>query len=202
MTTRRFNTLGFTPTYTCEVDPEFPGAGQWGCTHYGFHHDGVVAEPFRSRWGTPLVVRIAIADDSHWIGSFEAGGMRALTGVFACPNPTQALVVCDGRPYLVDVTAPTRTTVLGLEPVTQVGRVRDLDLLVLAGRNDLAALGGAGLVWHSERLCLDELRVLDAAGEGIRCAGDLLGSSEEFIVDSRTGQVRCGPRSLDTWPGD
>jgi hypothetical protein len=62
-------------------------------------------------------------------------------------------VVCDGRPYLVDVTAPTRTTVLGLEPVTQVCRDRDLELLVLAGHSDLAALGPAGgLVWHSERL--------------------------------------------------
>ncbi|HEX8863208.1 MAG TPA: hypothetical protein VGC06_29775 [Actinomycetes bacterium] len=162
----------------------------------------MVAEPFRSRWGTPLVVRVAIADDSRWVGSFEAGGMRALTGVFACPNPIQALVVCDGRPYLVDVTAPTRATVVDLEPVTQVRRVRDLDLLVLAGHSDLAALGPTGLVWHSERLCLDDLRVLDAAAEGIRCAGDLLGSSEEFTVDALTGQVRSGPRFLDIWPGD
>src|SRR6266536_513142 len=121
--------------------------------------------------------------------------------VFACPNPTEALVVCDGQAYLVDVTAPTRTTVLDLEPVTQVRRVRDLDLLVLAGFVFMAALGPAGLAWHSERLCLDDLRVLDATADGIHCCGDFVGSTEEFTVDPRSGQLRSCPRFLDSWPG-
>jgi hypothetical protein len=201
MTTRRFDTLGFAPAYTCQVDPELPGAGQWGWPDYGFHRDGVAAEPFRSRWGTPLVVRIATAGTRQWVGSFEAGGMGTLTGVFACPNPTEALVVCDGQAYLVDVTAPTRTTVLDLEPVTQARRVRDLDLLVLAGFVFMAALGPTGLAWHSERLCLDDLRVLDATADGIHCCGDFVGSTEEFTVDPHSGQLRSGPRFLDSWPG-
>lgn len=89
-----------------------------------------------------------------------------------------------------------------LEPVTQVCRVRDLDLVVLVGFTRLAALSPAGLAWHSERLCLDDLRVLGATGDGIRCSGDLRGVAEEFTVDPRTGQLRSGPRFLDSWPGN
>jgi hypothetical protein len=33
LTTRRFDDLGFTPAYACEVDPEFPGTGDWGDPH-------------------------------------------------------------------------------------------------------------------------------------------------------------------------
>lgn len=154
MAQRRFDTLGFAPLYACQVDPELPGTGQWDCPHYGFHRDGGATEPFRSRWGTPVIVRVTLPGTGQWVGSFEAGGMHALTGVFACPRPSDALVVCDGQPYLVDVTAPTRTTALHLRPVTQVCRVGDLDQIVLVSYSNLAALGPAGLAWHSERLCL------------------------------------------------
>lgn len=201
MTERAFDTLGFTPAYACEVDPELPGTGQWGYPHYGFGRDGRAAEPFRSRWGTPLLVRVAVTGTPRWVGSFEAGGMRALTGVFACPRPTDALVVCDGQSYLVDVTAPSHTTALSLWPVTQVCRVRDLDRVVLVSHSNLAALGPAGLAWNSQRLCLDNLRVLDAAAHGISCSGDFVGSTEEFTVDPSNGQIHSGPRFLDSWPG-
>jgi hypothetical protein len=147
-----------------------------------------------------VIVRVTLPGTGQWVGSFEAGGMHALTGVFACPGPSDALVVCDGQPYLVDVTAPTRTTALHLRPVTQVCRVGDLDQIVLVSYSNLAALGPAGLAWHSERLCLDDLRVRDAAARGIYCSGDFADSTEEFTVDPHNGRVRSGPRFLDSWP--
>lgn len=198
---RRFDVLGFTPAYTCEVDPEFPGTGDWGCPHYGFDRNGPTTEPFRSRCGTPLIVWFHPAGQGPWVGSFEAGGMHALTGVFACPNPNGALIVCDGQPYLVDVTAPVRSTTIDLDPVTQVRRAGDLNLVVLATDLDLTAIGPDGRAWSSERLCLDGLRILDATADGIRCAGEVLGGVEELIVDPDDGQVRSGPRFLDRWPG-
>jgi hypothetical protein len=200
---RRFDALGFVPAYACEVDPEFPGTGDWGCPHYGFHRDGPATEPFRSRWGAPLIVRVQPAGQERWVGSFEAGCDHDLTSVFACPNPTQALVVCGGQPYLVDVTAPARSTAIDLDPIIHVRRVGDLNLVVLATHLDLTAIGPAGLAWSSERLCLDGLRILDATADGIRCAGyGVAGYSvEEFTVDPHDGQVRTGPRFLDTWPG-
>jgi hypothetical protein len=51
-TPRRFDTLGFSPAYACEVDPEFPGNGDWGDPQYGFRSDGPASGPFHSRLGS------------------------------------------------------------------------------------------------------------------------------------------------------
>ena len=188
MTTRLFDTLGFSPAYACEVDPEFPSTGDWGDPHHGFQCDGTTSEPFRSRWGTPLTVRFAPATTGRWVGSFEAGGTHGLTSVFACPAPTAALVVCGGQPYLVDVAAPARSAVLSLPSVTQVCRVQDAHLIVLATISSLAAISRSGLAWESQRLYWTYLRVREATLQGLRCVGYSFGGEmEEFIVDPRTG---------------
>jgi hypothetical protein len=188
MTSRGFDALGFSPGYACEVDPEFPGTGDWGDPHHGFQRDGRATGPFRSRWGVPLVVRFTPVATGRWVGSFEAGGTRELTGVFACPAPTAALVVCGGQPYLVDVAEPTRSAPLSLPPVAQVARVLDAELIVLATISSLAAVGGSGLLWHGERLYWSDLRVHEATPHGIRCAGYSFGGEvQEFTVDPHTG---------------
>jgi len=193
---------GFGLGYAFESDPEFPATGQWDCPHYGFRADGSTPEPFRSRWGTPLIVRFVPAGAGQWVGSFEAGGLGGTTGVFPGPAPAHAVVVCEGQPYLVDVTTPSQTSSLELLPVTQICGVPDIDLLVLVTPTAMAAIGQAGVTWHSERLGLDELHVLTATAHGLRCeAKSLTSQPAQFTVDPRTGQVIAGPRFLDTWPG-
>ena len=46
-----FERFQFHPAYTAEVDPEFPGTGDWGVPAYGFGRDGQVSETLESRWG-------------------------------------------------------------------------------------------------------------------------------------------------------
>lgn len=111
MNDRTFDALGFSPSYSCQPDPELPGDGDWRCPVYGFGRDGrIAAGPFRSRGGPPLIARFEHADGAHWVGLFEAGGLDGIDGVFACPDPDSAVVVCGGQAYLVDVAAPDRTT--------------------------------------------------------------------------------------------
>src|SRR5712664_2809487 len=93
-------------------DPELPGDGDWRCPVHGFRRDGSIAEPFRSRWGTPLVVRFELPDGTQWAGLFEAGGLGGIDGLFACPDPSGAIAICDGQAYLIDVAAPSRTTAI------------------------------------------------------------------------------------------
>jgi hypothetical protein len=92
MNHRTFDALGFSPSYSCQPDPELPGDGDWRCPVHGFRRDGsIAAGPFRSRWGTPLVARFELAEGTQWVGLFEAGGLGGLDGVFACPDPASPL---------------------------------------------------------------------------------------------------------------
>jgi hypothetical protein len=81
-----FERFQFRPAYATEVNPEFPGNGDWGVPVFGFGRDGQVSETFESRWGAPLLVRVTRDSSEKWIGMFAAGGVAGVTGVFACPS--------------------------------------------------------------------------------------------------------------------
>jgi hypothetical protein len=198
---REFDVLEFVPAYDCEVDPELPGDGRWGCPVHSFRRDGGIAsEPFRSRWGAPMIARFTFADQGMWVGMFEAGGAGGIDGAYACPDSWAALVVCVGRAYLVDVRHPEHTTTIPLEPVTQVcGAGRDL--VVLADFSNIAAVGRDSHAWTSERLCLDFLKVISANSSSIECTGDFLEGTEAFTVAASTGELLQGRRFRDAWPG-
>jgi hypothetical protein len=70
-----FETLGFECAFTVEVDPEFPGDGDWGCPVVGFDRTGGVMPAFESRWGTPLVARVQPDSGQAWVAMFAAGGL-------------------------------------------------------------------------------------------------------------------------------
>lgn len=89
MSTRTFDTLGFSPTYSCQSDPELPGDGDWGCPVHGFRRDGgLTSGQFRSRWGTARIARFTLADATTWVGLFEAGwpGWPASPPTSSCPK--------------------------------------------------------------------------------------------------------------------
>ena len=199
MTPRTFNSFGFTPSYACEPDPELPGTGEWGCPAYGFHRDGMAEGPFRSRWGTPLISRFTLASGQAWVGSFEAGGMGGIDGIYACPDPSAALIVCDGQAYYTPVTAPDRCAVVSLSPITQVLPAGEA-VILLGSFSDLAAISRHGPAWTSERVCLDDLHITAADADSIDCTGGFLDSTQRFTLDTSTGQIKAGPRFLDTWP--
>src|ERR1700728_3218797 len=91
MNYRSFEALGFSPSYSCQPDPELPGDGDWRCPVHGFGRDGrIAAGPLRSRGGAPLIARFELADRAQWVGLFEAGGLGGIDGVFACPDPDSA----------------------------------------------------------------------------------------------------------------
>ena len=83
---RLFQRLGFCPAYLCQVDPEHPGDGDCGCPVHGFGSDGNrISEPLRSRWGTPMIVRFALAGEGAWIGWSKPVAPAGLTAYSPAP---------------------------------------------------------------------------------------------------------------------
>ncbi len=185
-----FNPLGFTPAFDVELDPEYPGDGDWGIPTIGIDPGGGLCEPFESRWGPPLVVRVDTPDGS-WAASFAAGGLGSATGTYACPSPTHLLVVSGSSAYLVDVPHAQRGATVLHSQVTDV--VRAGDRLLVVGIVDIVGVGPQGVDWRTARLCLDGLRVIDTAGDCIRCTGEFFGDVHDLAVDATTGQRTEGP---------
>src|SRR5687767_1511778 len=100
-----FHAGAFESAFTVEIDPEFPGDGDWKCRVVGFDRDGIAMHEFDSRWGTPFIIRVEPEQGDPWVAMFAAGGLGTLRGAFATPSPTSLVVVADGLAYLIDVEA-------------------------------------------------------------------------------------------------
>ena len=101
-----FETFDYEPAYEIEIDPEFPGRGDWPAPAYWFDDTSVSLTRLESRWGSPLVIRVAVGD-GRWTGTFTGGGVGPFDGVFATPDPRRVLCVVRGMAYVVDVDNPT-----------------------------------------------------------------------------------------------
>src|SRR5580698_7597501 len=102
----RVEESAFSSAYTIEVDPEFPGDGNWDCPVVGFDRDGSVMPDFDSRWGPPFLVRIHPHDGEDWVAMLAAGGLGGLRGAYTTPEAHLMAVVVDGLVYLVDTRTP------------------------------------------------------------------------------------------------
>jgi hypothetical protein len=187
-------TFGFHPTYSVELDPEFPGDGDWKRPVYGFDRSGTIVDPFRSPWGTPLLVAVEPGGGSPWVGMFQAGGLGGVTAAYSCPRHTDLCVVAEGQAYIVGVTNPAAGAMAAQNTVMQVEALATLLLLVRPW--DIVAIGIDGVAWHTLRLVVDDLRIERADDRSIVCSGDTLGGTPTIEVDPRTG-VQVGGTRLD-----
>lgn len=197
-----FDAAAFEPADAIEIDPEFPGDGEWRCPVVGFDRDGDVMPEFDSRWGTPFVVRIRPRSASEWIAMFVAGGLGTTRGAFATPAPHLLLVVADGLAYLVDATVPDAPAQIVHDQVHQVVTCVDPPLLLLVRSIDMVAVGPSGVAWTTPRLCVDDLEVLHADRRGIVCSCDNLGGTPTLTLDPTTGAQLDGTRLDSFWPPD
>lgn len=178
-----FQVFHFDPAFTVEVNPEFPGAGQWSCPVFSFGTDGDVVDSFVSPWGTPLVIRVIPRVGDEWVGMFPDG-----TGIVAATPAPNAACVVGGEAWLVDVRNPQAGAQHLLTWPTRVHAFMELPLLLVTDEVSIVAVGQRGVEWRSPRLCLDDLRVHGATGDDLRCTGFMGGGEETFAVDARTGR--------------
>jgi hypothetical protein len=178
----------FSSAYEVETDPEFPGDGDWGCLVCSYKADGTITQDFESRWGAPTILRVLPASAPSWVGMFPAGGLGGESGVFGCPSLNHMCVVANGAAYLVDVTTPHGGAAMVRPDTHQVLPVPHAPLLLLAGFQDLVAVGIEGVAWRSPRLVLDELWVEQALENHLVCRGHEMRGTVTFEVDLATGE--------------
>ncbi len=169
---------------------------------FGFGQDGALIDPFWSPWGTAGVIRVEPEDAPAWVGSFEAGGLGGVSGVYASPDPHRLVVASNGTVLLVDVRDPRAGAAATDRHVQQVEAVADAGLLLLVGYSEMTAIGASGLAWRTGRLGLDGLRVLHTSVDAIACEIDHPGEVGTLTLDPATGQQTSGTRFDGYWPKD
>jgi len=196
-----FVTNGFEAAYTVDVDPEHPGDGDWRCEVVAFDADGHAIRV--EAVSGPPVLRINPVDGPAWVAMFEGRGLGMADGVFATPAQTRVAVVSAGLAYVVETARPQTEADVVSHAVDTVVACTDPPLLLLGTAIDIVALGRSGVAWRTPRLCLDDLKLLRADGNGIICWGDnsAVGhGSGEIILDPLSGVQIAGRRFESFWP--
>lgn len=160
---------------------------------------GLVDHAF-SAPGSSARARTALIEpegQNPWVGSFAGNAtFQGISGLFGTPHPDRLCVLDRGTTFLVNVADPTDTTVLQLAgPVRAVEQLVDQNLLLLVTPWVIAALGPDGLIWTTERLAIEGIRVHDVAGDLLHGVADP--DDEEpraFVLDLHTGRVT--PRTV------
>jgi hypothetical protein len=188
-----FRELGFHPRYEVEVDPEFPASGKWGVTE--IRVGGASAET--------LVIRVAPSAAEPWVGFFACESRGLLVGLYACPNSEQLLVVTGVEAFLVPVNQPHQQQALPIRALTSADRPDGTDLLVVGSFTHVVAIDAVGLLWVSDRLFTDELKLTAGPPGSVYVQGwchSIPSDMEVLTIDPMTGRVIAGnwDPSLDT----
>ncbi len=116
------------------------------------------------------------------------------TGVFGCPNPVEMCAVAGGYAYIVKTTQADWCFQIPLKPVVQVLPLPAHSLLVFAGFHCLLAWGLTGIVWTTQRLSWEGLKLTSVEGGLLHGLGWEMMSNREvpFTVDLKTGEHTGG----------
>lgn len=186
--------LGFEPSYSAVLAPEFPGDGTWRVPVHQFEqHDQERRNraPFET---SGCVVKFRTHEGTEWVGFFDAldwGDLRVL----ACPSSTACLVVSKGIGFYFDVREPDQYEVIHLLPVRGVERVTGTEMLVLWDWTVMVGIARDAIAWRTKGLCLDNLELRSASAAGIACSGQIppdYGVMRDFTLDPLSGLIVDG----------
>jgi hypothetical protein len=133
-----------------------------------------------------------------WTGFFTQGfdSSHVLSAICSCPDPDSVCVIAGGYAYVVKASDPSQWFRIEQRPVTELQVLTRHDLLLFAGFTTITALGREGVVWTTERLSWEGLRLSSPTGDILRgMAWDAISDREvPFEVDLKTGKHSGGAR--------
>ena len=172
--------LTFPASYRVEIVPEFPGYPVPNLFYF----------PPRGPGGTEgVLLRITSEKGDVWTGCFSPFTRTPV--LIAASQPDWLFVLADRAGYAVNTCQPSEWSWISSQPITGVHIARDHDMILFADYITIAAYGQNGVVWRSERLCWDDLKIIGVDGDQIiGCGCDTTSSSEgRFVLDLFTGAI-------------
>lgn len=143
-----------------------------------------------------IVVAVEPWGEPAWTATFAAPepGRRALTAVMGTPSPTGLCVVERGTAFLGDVLRPADFEVVPTAgPVVSAEELTTEAILLLLTPWAITAVGTDGVLWTTQRIAIDGLRVDEASDGWARGVADPADDEpRDFALDLRTGEVIGG----------
>ncbi len=100
-------------------------------------------------------------------------------GIYGCPCSKSFLAVVDSVAYYISSELPLKYTLIESQPVRHVNTYPALDLVLVLDYTGMTAIGPHGILWNSNRLVRDELKVITVTEDFIFCCGDYNSKSTE-----------------------
>jgi hypothetical protein len=145
---------------------------------------------------TAAVLRIKPDQGEPWLGVFACGfdSPFVVDAVFSTPDPEKVCVIAGGYSYIFSAANPRMWDRLPVVPVVHAHSVPESDMLVFGDFTRLAAYGSTGLLWVTERLTWDGIKVNQIADGVVRGFGwdATTGRDLEFTVSLSTGEHTGG----------
>jgi hypothetical protein len=143
-----------------------------------------------------LLLKFLPEDNPAWLGYFSFGFANSsdytLSGVYSSPNVTYACVISNGGGYWVNANDPSDCLVLQLKPILHVSAAKEHALLILSSFTSIGLIGSDGILFKSQRLCWDDLRILNIEDGLISGTGSdptNTNSDREFVFDIKSRKV-------------
>jgi hypothetical protein len=143
-----------------------------------------------------LALKISPQSAGQWVGIFAFGypSPQVKSGIYSCPDERTLCVVAQGRGYLVRTDDPTTWEQIRAYPIINVHPVSRNNLIVFADFTRLTAYGPAGLLWQTDELSWDSVKISKVADDLIHGFGwdAPAGKYVPFTVVLQTGHHEGG----------
>ena len=139
----------------------------------------------------------AVRPEGHpgWVGTFSGGGYgappAAATQIVGMPDERSICVVKHGSACVIRTDDPSSSVEIELFPVCSALAVLEHRLVVFADFTRLLAYGADGVVWRTDPVVWDDLKLVGYDGDLLRLSGfDAPANAfPEFAIDLRDGIV-------------
>src|ERR1051326_1056274 len=120
-----------------------------------------------------VAVRVVPSGTAAWTGVFACGfdSNKVASGLYSHPDPDRLCVVAGGYGDIMIVRDPELYERVIAQPVVSVHPAAEAGLLLFVDFTHISAYGHEGIVWRSERLTWEGLRITGVSGTTVHGYG-------------------------------